>query len=105
MKQNGLKYPLVCSTATEEFYWKKFWKVCPTFMKERLPEPTVVNGIIYMIKGGNNRYQSAKVMGCSSIDCLIFAEQIDAIRWMKYLDQCDPINNPQLKYQGLIEYK
>ena len=105
MQQQGLRYPLVCFTATEEFYWTKFWKACPAFMKERLPKPSIVDGIIYMIKGGNNRYQSANSMGCSKIDCLIFAEQIDAIKWTRYLDQCDPVDNPNLPYLGLIEYK
>ena len=105
MKTHGLNYPLVCFTANEKFYWDRFWKACPDFMKVRLPPPAIVNGIIYMIKGGNNRYQSANELGYTSIDCMIFEDQKDAIKWMKYLDQCDPLNHPYLEFLGLIDYK
>lgn len=105
MKSSGMIYPLVCFTVTEHFYWNKFYKATNADMKTRLPKPSIINGTIILIKGGNNRYQSAKELGYTSIDCLIFDNQLDAIKWTRFLDHCDPYNNPSLPYLGLIEYK
>ena len=36
---------------------------------------------------------------------MIFDDQVDSIRWTRYLDQCDPLRNPDKQYLGLIECK
>lgn len=105
MQLSGMQYPLVCFEVTEDFYWNKFYKTTNIDMRSRLPPPSIVHGNVILIKGGNNRYQSARQLGYDSIDCLIFQDQLDAIKWTRYLDQCDPYNNPSLPYLGLIEYK
>lgn len=106
MRDHGLNYPLLCWIVDEDFYEKRFKKFTADDMLKRLPDPVFhPPGKAIMIKGGNNRFLSARDLGFHSIDCLIFDDQIDAIKWTRFLDQCDPLNNPDKTYQGLIEYK
>jgi hypothetical protein len=58
MQESGMTYPLVCFAISEDFYWNKFYKATNIDMRSRLPPPSIVNGNVILIKGGNNRYQS-----------------------------------------------
>jgi hypothetical protein len=104
MKTEGMKYPLLCWMTNEE-YWEKFCYHTPDWMLDRLPKPNLVGDTLLLIKGGNNRYQAARDLGYLSIDCMLFDEQIDAIHWTRYLEQCDPLLNPDLPFLGLVDYK
>jgi hypothetical protein len=106
MRERGLDYPLICWIIDEDFYKKRFMRFTSDDMLARLPDPVFhPPGKAIMIKGGNNRFLSASDIGYDMIDCLIFDDQIDAIKWTRYLDHCDPLRNPDKPYLGLIEYK
>ena len=106
LRDEDMKYPLVCWITTLDFYNNKFLKSTPAWMRERLPTPNVIGDKwVVMIKGGNNRYLAARDLGYDTIDCLIFDNQEDAIRYTKWFAQCDPLENPHLEYKGLFDYK
>lgn len=92
-----MHYPLVCWITTEKFYIDKFLKTCPDEIKIRLQTPVVDNnGNVLLIKGGNNRFLAAQKLSFTSIDCLIFEKQIDAIKWTKFLSKENPYFNLDL---------
>lgn len=106
MRERGLDYPLICWIVDKDFYEKRFMKFTADDMLAKLPDPVFhPPGKAIMIKGGNNRFLSAADIGYDVIDCLIFDDQIDAIKWTRYLDHCDPLRNPDKPYLGLIDYK
>ena len=106
MRERGMDYPLLCWLMDRDFYENKFLKSTPDWMSDRLPPPSYVwEDRLILIKGGNNRYQSARDLGYDSIDCMVFDQQIDAIRWTAYLNQVDPLRNPDIPYQGILDYK
>ena len=106
IRDEGMRYPLVCWVADLDFYNNKFLKSTPQEMRERLPPPNVIGEkYVVLIKGGNNRYQAAKDLGYDTIDCVIFNTQEDAIRYTRWFAQCDPLENPHLEYKGLFDYK
>jgi hypothetical protein len=91
MQSDSLYYPLVCWIISFSFYEGKFLKTRTAESRKRLPPPVVDTfGNVILIKGGNNRYQAAKLLEFDTIDCLIFTEQIDAIKWTKYFAHKDP---------------
>ena len=104
MKADGLHYPLLC-WEEEESFWSKFVRITNEEYLKMLPPPNPVDGKLILVKGGNNRLQSARELGYTSIDCLVFKEQRDAIVWTRYLQQCDPLVNPDLPFLGLVDYK
>ncbi len=106
LRDENMKYPLVCWATTIDFYNNKFLKSTPKEMRDRLLPPNVIGEkYVIMIKGGNNRYQAARDLGYDTIDCIIFNNQEDAIRYAKWFAQCDPLENPHLEYKGLFDYK
>jgi hypothetical protein len=104
MKTEGMDYPLLCWIMDAE-HWDRFCFHTPDYMLDRLPPPNLVGDTILLIKGGNNRYQAARDLGYLSIDCMLFDDQLDSIKWTRYLLQCDPLRNPDLPYLGLVDYK
>jgi hypothetical protein len=105
MRDTGLNYPVITWIGTRDFYEKKFSMHTPNSMMERLPDPVYVDSNrCILIKGGNNRYLAAMELGYEIIDCMIFDEQLDAIKWARYLDHCDPLQNPDKPFLGLMEY-
>jgi len=106
MQTHGMIYPLLCWLMQRDFYENKFLKITPDWMLPRLPQPSYVwQDWLILVKGGNNRYQAARDLGYTSIDCMIFDEQLDAIKWTVYLNQADPLKNPNIHYQGTMNYK
>lgn len=108
MRERGMDYPLLTWIVDRDFYENKFLRSAADWMIPKLPPPayvTVAPDKVVLIKGGNNRYQAAKEIGYDSIDCFIFDYQLDAIKWARYLDHCDPLSNPDKPFLGLIEYK
>lgn len=100
----GLQYPLCCVKLTPEEWYKRIHRPLNKISLSRLTPPKVINGVIWAIKMGCNRYQAARELGYVSIDCIFFDTVDDAVKMARWHQQCDPLNHPSLIYRGLYDY-
>lgn len=102
---NGLYYPIILYKETLEWWDTKYKRWYSGLKRHATP---VINddGLIHLVKMGNNRYQCAVYLGYETIDAIMFNTQEDCLKLGAWFRDCDPLNNKNAPlYSGAYGYK
>lgn len=104
IQSQGLWYPLLIYQVDPTWWYGAYTRHRSTSCKHA--DPIINDGWIWAVKMGSNRYQSARDLGYTSIDCIMCEDANEAVKLGKWYAQCDPLNNPNfLPYMGLFDYE
>jgi len=104
IQKNGLWYPLLVYLVDPQWWHTVFVHHRPKHCEYN--DPVDVDGSIWAIKMGNNRYQCAQYLGYDAVDVIICKDANECVKIGKWFAQCDPLNNKNsLPYLGLYDYE